>query len=315
MLNIHANLNLPPAKLKSGGGLAPGLRITPQRPRGFSVSSKTSTIPRVKEHHLINPSGNRKLLVGAGCMVLAAFFFALVGVFVKLAGQEIGVWQISFYRALFGILFMLGLSGCFRIAILGPNLRLLIIRGLLGTIGFLCLVLAMQQIPLTEVMVLFFLFPAFAAIFSPWLNDERVARRDWLLIALAFIGTVVVLYPDGNLHLRLGHICALITSVVAGLNMALVRRLAGQHSPYCIYFFFCLAAALVSIWPLALGVEPLLPSGIGLLYLAAIGVVATVGQVMMNQGFYHLPAAEGGVVLMSQVIIAGAWGCSSSASP
>jgi hypothetical protein len=29
-------------------------------------------------------------------MVLAAFFFALVGVFVKLAGQEVGVWQISF---------------------------------------------------------------------------------------------------------------------------------------------------------------------------------------------------------------------------
>jgi drug/metabolite transporter (DMT)-like permease len=256
---------------------------------------------------LSKPSANNNL-TGAVCMLLSAFFFALVGVFIKLAGPAVGVWQISFYRALVGILLMLGLSGCLRVAILGPNLRLLIIRGLSGTIGFLSMILALRQIPLAEVMVLFFLFPAFAALFSPWVNDERVARQDWLLIGLAFAGTLVILLPDGGLHLRLGHLCALVTSVLAGLNTALVRRLAGQHSPYCIYFFFCLAAAAVSIWPLALGAEPLIPSGTGLMYLAAIGVAATIGQVLMNQGFYHLPATEGGVVLMSQIIIAAAWG-------
>ncbi|MEW5912658.1 MAG: DMT family transporter [Thermodesulfobacteriota bacterium] len=253
-------------------------------------------------------SGNNNLLLGAGCMVLAAFFFAMVGVFVKLAGQTVGVWQISFYRALFGILSMLGLAGCLRVAILGPNLKLLIVRGLSGTVGFLCLIMAMRDVPLAEVMVLFFLFPAFGALFAPWVNDERVAPRDWLFISLAFAGTAAILLPGGDMHLRPGHFYALGTSVLAGLNTAMVRRLAGEHSPYCIYFFFCLAAAVVSIWPLALGSEPLIPSAAGLMYLLAIGLVATVGQVLMNQGFYHLPAAEGGVVLMSQVIIAAAWG-------
>lgn len=105
---------------------------------------------------------------------------------------------------------------------------------------------------------------------------------------------MVILFRGGGIQLCLGHIYALITAVLAGLNTSLVRRLSSRHSPYAIYFFFCLAAAVVSIWPLAIGSEPVLSSGIGMLYLVGIGVVATFGQVLMNQGFFHLPAAEGG---------------------
>lgn len=253
------------------------------------------------------PSGNQRL-AGAACMVGSAFFFALVGVGVKMAGAEVGVWQISFYRALVGIVLMLAVALVFKAPIVGPNLKLLSLRGLSGTVGFLSMVVALRQIPLAEVMVLFYMFPAFAALFSPWLNDERLAPGDWLFLGLAFAGTVVILFHGGGIHLRLGHFCALTTAVLAGLNTSLVRRLSSRHSPYAIYFFFCLAAVVVSIWPLALGSEPLLPTGKGMLYLAGIGVVATFGQVLMNQGFFHLPAAEGGVVLMSQVVIAAAWG-------
>lgn len=238
-----------------------------------------------------------------------------MGVGVKLAGDEVGIWQISFYRALIGILLMLGLAGSFKISLLGPSLKLLVIRGLSGTLGFLAMIVALRDVPLAEVMVLFYLFPAFAALFSPWINNERVPGRDWLFIGLAFSGTLVILGIGRGLELRLGHLCALATSMLAGLNTALVRRLSGQHNPYCIYFFFCLAAAAVSIWPLALGSESLLPSASGLLYLLGIGVVATFGQVLMNQGFYFLPAAEGGVVLMSQVVIAAVWGVLFFAEP
>lgn len=241
-------------------------------------------------------------------MIASAFFFALLGVGIKLAGNELGVWQISFYRAVVGIIIMLGVAGIFKVNLLGPNLRLLSIRGLSGTVGFLAMVVALRQIPLAEVMVLFYLFPAFSALFSPWINNERVVTRDWLFIGLAFTGTLVIMGPGGGIELKLGHLCALIVSVLAGLNTSLVRRLSSQHTPYAIYFFFCLAAAVVSIWPLVLGVENLIPSGAGLLYLGAIGVVATIGQVLLNQGFFYLPATEGGVILMSQVVIAAAWG-------
>ncbi len=251
---------------------------------------------------------SNKRLMGSACMVGSAFFFALVGVGVKMAGTEVGVWQISFYRALVGIALMMAMAAVFKAPLLGPNLKLLSLRGLSGTLGFLSMVVALRQISLAEVMVLFYMFPAFAALFSPWLNDERLAPGDWLFLGLAFAGTVVILFHGGGIHLKLGHFCALATAVLAGLNTSLVRRLSSQHSPYAIYFFFCLAAAVFSIWPLAFGGESLLPTAKGMMYLAAIGVAATLGQVLMNQGFFHLPAAEGGVVLMSQVIIAAAWG-------
>ena len=256
---------------------------------------------------MANPQGNKRL-AGAVCMVGSAFSLALMGVGVKLAGDQVGIWQISFYRALVGIVLMVAVALVYKAPLVGPDLKLLSLRGLSGTFSFLSMVVALRQIPLAEVMVLFYMFPAFAALFSPWLNDERLAPGDWIFLALAFAGTVVILFHGGGIHLRLGHFCALTTAVLSGLNTSLVRRLSSRHSPYAIYFFFCLAAAVVSIWPLAMGSEPLLPSGVGMLYLAGIGVVATFGQVLMNQGFFHLPAAEGGVVLMSQVVIAAAWG-------
>ncbi len=253
------------------------------------------------------PSGNQRLL-GAACMVASAFFFAFMGVVVKLAGDEVGLWQISFYRALVGTLIMLVLAATLKVKLLGPNIKLMSLRGLSGAVAFLAMIVALKEIPLAEVMVIFYLFPAIAALFSIWINNERIARGDWLFIAIAFGGIVVIMAPGGGIELQFGHLAALVLAVFAGLNTSLVRRLSAEHTPYAIYLFFCLAALVVSFWPLVLGYEDLVPSSDGLLFLAAIGVVATIGQILLNQGFYYLPAAEGGVVLMSQVVIAAAWG-------
>ena len=251
---------------------------------------------------------NNKRLTGAAIMVTSAFFFALVGVVIKLAGNEVGVWQVSFYRAIVGIFLMLILARTAKISLAGPNKKLLILRGLSGTVGFLAMIVAVREISLAEVMVLFYLFPAFSAIMSPWINNERLAPSSWAFLALAFGGTVLIIAPGGDIELKFGHLCGLITALTMGLNTALVRRLSGQHSPYAIYFFYCLTAAVFSFWPLAFSEESIIPSAMGLLYLAGIGLTSTLGQVLMNQGFTHMPAAEGGVLLMSQVVIASSWG-------
>jgi len=247
-------------------------------------------------------------LAGAACMVGSACCFTLVGVLVKLAGDLVGVWQLSLYRALVGIAIMAALAAAFKVSLKGSDLKVLLIRGFTGSVGFLSIVVALRSIPLAEVMVLFYLFPAFAALFSPWLNRERLPRSRWPFLGLAFAGTSVILGVGGGIELGLGHVCALITAVMAGLSTALVRRLTGEHSPYAIFFYFCLVAAAVSMGPLLLGDEPLAPGGAGLAFLLAVGVAACIGQVLMNMGFNHLPAAEGGVVLMSQVVIAAALG-------
>ena len=245
---------------------------------------------------------------GVACMLVSSFFFAVIGAVIKMAGPKLGVWQISFYRAVIGILLMLVMTTVFKVRLMGPNKKLLTMRGVTGTAGFLCLVAAMQLISLAEAMVLFFLFPVFAALLSSWINNERLVPAQWPFLVTALLGTTLVIWPGSGFHPSLGHFFALASAVFAGVNTALVRKLAGGHGPYTIYFFFCLVAVFTSIWPLAMGSETLLPLDGSLWYLLAIGVAATVGQVLMNQGFYFLPAAEGGVVLMSQVIIAGSFG-------
>ena len=247
-------------------------------------------------------------LAGSVCMLVSATFFALIGVVVKMAGPQLDLWQISFYRAFIGILLMLALRAAFKIKLTGPNKKLLTMRGVTGTLGFLSLVAAMQLISLAEAMVLFFLFPVFAAVLSSWINNERLSPAQWPFLGTALLGTSLVVWPGGGFHPGLGHLLALASALFAGVNTALVRKLSGEHNAYTIYFFFCLVAASTCFFPLAFGDAPILPLDINLVYLVAIGLTATVGQVAMNQGFYYLPAAEGGVLLMSQVVIAGGCG-------
>ncbi len=239
---------------------------------------------------------------------MAAVSFAFVGVLVRLASQSLTAWQVSLGRAAFGILAMVAAWRLFKVSIDGPDRRLLLLRGASGTITFVSMIAAMQRLPLGVVMALFFLFPVFAAILSPWINQEAVGGRKWLCIGVSFGGTCLVLAPEAAaFHPEPGHLFALVAAASGGLNVNMVRRLSAGHSPYCIYFYWSLVAAAASLWP------AFSPAGVrwppaALAYLAAIGLTATIGQVSLNHGFLHLQASEGGLVLMTQVPLAAVFG-------
>jgi len=243
--------------------------------------------------------------VGFAFLFLAALGLALMSFLIKLSGGALTVWQIGFGRALFGILSMLGLSLAFKVSLDGPERRILLLRGATGTAGFLSFVYAVHHLPLAQATLLFYLFPVFAAIVSPLINKERTVRREWLCIGIAFAGTILVLGPGAvSLGLGRGHLFACLAAFFGGLNISFVRRLSAGHSAYSIYFYFSLVAAVVSAGPALAGEGGGWPGLAGLGLVLIIGLAATVGQLSMNYGFFHLSAPEGGVILMSQVPLA-----------
>ena len=121
-------------------------------------------------------------------MLGSALMFAVMDGVIKIIGPSFRVWDIAFYRFCFGIVILYGIYGGRESLIKGANPRLLILRGVLGSVAFLSIVGAIRLIPISTAMVLFFSFPAFTALFSPLIYRERITLPEIICIAATVLG-------------------------------------------------------------------------------------------------------------------------------
>jgi drug/metabolite transporter (DMT)-like permease len=116
-------------------------------------------------------------------MISAAMGFAVLDSLIKLLGPSYRTWDIAFYRWGIGFVLLLIISGrqagnLFKTA----NLKLMVIRSITGCIAFFSLIIAIRNIPLSTAMVLFFSFPAFAALFAYLMFGDRISRAGVLCV-------------------------------------------------------------------------------------------------------------------------------------
>ena len=106
-------------------------------------------------------------------ILLAAFCFALMNTFVKLAGDLPSV-QKSFFRNLVALIFAALLLKKNKIGFTYEkgNLKLLILRSICGTIGILCNFYAVDHLLLADASMLNKMSPFFAIIFSYFFLKE-----------------------------------------------------------------------------------------------------------------------------------------------
>lgn len=242
-------------------------------------------------------------------MVMAALFYAATNISIKLGAPYLTVWQTGTGRFILGAAVMPILIRMLRLELRGRERRLLVARGLAGTVSFLLMIQSIQMIPLSMAMVLFYLWPAFACLLSPLVAGETTSRREWPLVIGALAGTAVILWPRGDWGLNPGYLLAVGSSLFAGLAVILVRRLRRGNNPFTIYFFFCLTGSLATVGPLLARGGPILPpSSEGWLLLSAVALFAMIGQVLMNQGMKYLGGSRTGALMMIEVIVASAFG-------
>lgn len=65
-------------------------------------------------------------------------------------------------------------------------------EGVAGSLSFLALIFAFQLIPIATALVLFYVFPAFAALFSALLFKEKLSKNMlWILVALGGVAVIL----------------------------------------------------------------------------------------------------------------------------
>ena len=253
------------------------------------------------------PGANPGALIWA---ILAPLFYAALSISAKMAGEHLSVWQVGLGRFVFGLLLVPFIVRLLGLSLWGQQRFLLALRGFCGSVAFLLLVAAFQRIPLSLAMVLFYLYPAFTAILSPWVTGEPSTRIAWLFISGAFTGTTLILWPhEASTSLNPGHLFAVIASVLCAVTLLLVRRLGRENNIYTLFFYLCLTGCIASLGPLMVQQLPILPdSSAAWLGVATVALFSIIAQLTINQALIKIPATIVSVIMTAEVPLVACFG-------
>lgn len=245
-------------------------------------------------------------------MVLAAFFFSIMSVLVKLAGERLPTTQIVFARCVVSLV----LSWWFlrRAGVRGWGKRkgLLLLRGLTGLGGLLCFFHATVMLPLADVTTLHYTNPVVTALLAGVLLGETLGRGEILGSLLSLVGVVLVAQPSflfGQQAESLDPMAVLIAlggSVFSAFAYTTVRKLRETEPPMMVVFYFPLVATPVSI-PLMWN-EAVWPTPYEWLLLLGVGVVTQIAQVFLTRGLHAERAGRAMSMSYVQIIFAALWG-------
>ena len=249
-------------------------------------------------------------------MLASAFFFALMGVCVKLLGGRIPVAEVVLARGVVSVVLSWWLLRRAGVPPWGTRRVLLVWRGVIGTFALLCVYQALALLPLGAATVLQYSYPTITALLA-WLSlGEPIGKRVLLAVALGWLGVLLLVHPAALLPaVALGPArplppLAVVVALLGALSTALayvsVRSLRHSEHPLVIVFYFPLVA-LVLCLPVVL-LHPVMPSPLELLWLLGVGVFTQLGQVFLTQGLVALPAAQATAISYVQVLFAVVWG-------
>jgi len=233
-------------------------------------------------------------------MLSAALLFALLNICIKLLGTEFSPWDIAFYRSFGGIVMLQLIFGRRRNIYKGHNMPLLVIRGCVGAVAFLSMVMAIRLLPVSTAMVIFFTYPAFAAVFSFILLKEGINLSETLCLLLVLVGAGILFdfKLAGNIT---GQAIALLGGVFAGMAMTLIQKLRRDNGSVVIYLYFCTMCAIVTA-PKYL-MNPTFPDRpVEWVLICGIILSSLTAQLLMNHGFLYCRGWEGGVFMSSEVV-------------
>lgn len=240
---------------------------------------------------------------GILCILMSAFFFALMALLVRLAG-DMPTMQKSLFRNAVALIVatavLLKNGGGFRWG--KGNFPYLFARAFFGTLGLICNFYAVDHLVLSDANMLNKLSPFFAILFSIIILKERVKLYQWCAVIAAFIGALFIIKPTG-VTMNFASVIGFIGGMGAGAAYTMVRKLSirGERSPYIVFFFS--AFSCIAIIPFVIfGFKPMTLQQI--LLLTATGLAAAGGQFSITAAYSYAPAREISVFDYSQVIFA-----------
>lgn len=235
-------------------------------------------------------------------IVLSAFCFALMSMFVRLAGDVPSV-QKSFFRNIVAAVFaaVILLRAHTRPQLTRDAWGYLLLRAFFGTLGILCNFYAVDRLVLADASILNKMSPFFAILCSYFVLKEKITPARMAIVLGAFVGSLFVIKPSFQNTSLLPALVGLLGGLGAGVAYTMVRKLGqlGVKGPF-IVFFFSAFSCLVTLPYLIFNYHPM--SASQLIFLLLAGLSATGGQFTITAAYIYAPAREISVYDYSQII-------------
>ena len=243
-------------------------------------------------------------------LLAAAFFFSLMSVCVKLAGERLPTEEIIVSRAVVSLVLSYAVVRRVNARIWGNAKGLLVLRGILGSCGLFCFFHAVTLLPLAEVTTIHHLNPILTALIAAIALRERVSWGLAVAIAVSLTGVVLVARPSALFHDAqtldgFAVLVALGGALFSAAAYVTVRKLRQSDHSAVIVFYFPLVATPVFL-PLAWRVW-IWPTPLEWLILLGVGITTQIAQVCLTEGLGRTPAGYATAVGYIQIAFAMLW--------
>lgn len=247
---------------------------------------------------------NKSKYKGIMYIILSAFFFSLTNMFVRLAGDLPSV-QKSFFRnfvaAIIALIIILKNNESLRVE--KENIKFLLARATLGTIGILCNFYALDHLVMSDATMLNKMSPFFTLIACWIVLKEKLKPFQVIAIIIAFIGSLFVIKPTFANALIIPSIIGFCGGMASGTGFSFVRLLGkrGVKGIIIVFFFSIFSCALTLPYIIA-NYKPMSFKQVIILFLT--GLAAAGGQFSITTAYYYAPAREISVYDYFQIIFA-----------
>ena len=121
-------------------------------------------------------------------------------VIMKSLSVQYSVIQLLFIRSAFALVIlvcMLPLISCSN-PLRSARMGLQILRGSLQFLSFACYYIALQKMPILDLITIFFCAPLIAVALSVPVLKEHVSLKCWFALCIGFLGALLIIGPQGS---------------------------------------------------------------------------------------------------------------------
>ncbi len=258
-------------------------------------------------------SVNKDYLKGVFYILLSAFSFALMALFVRLSGNVPFV-QKTFFRNIvaLGITFFSIIAGIIRggieqYKIPKESWPFLLLRSVAGSIGIFGNFYAIDHLILADASILNKMAPFYTVLFCFLLLKEKIKIVPLFAIITAFCGAMLVAKPSFDFSKTLPSLAGVASGFGAGFAYACVRKLGKQKcSGKVVILFFSAFSTLLAVPYMIFNFTPM--TRMQTIYLLLAGLSAAAGQFTITAAYYHAPAAKISIFDFCQIIFSASLG-------
>jgi drug/metabolite transporter (DMT)-like permease len=220
-------------------------------------------------------------------MVVASFFFAIMGVCVKLGSAKFTSSELVFYRSLFGFIAIALYAMHRKMPFSSMHLRLHLSRSINGFIALMLFFYAITHMPLSTAVTLNYTSPIFLAVFVAFSMREQLNPKLVVSILCGFLGVVLLLNPEMHWSSLVAGGAGLVSGLLTGYVYLQLTVLGHMEEPaWRTVFYFSLVCVIGSVFWVMTGTFHHVTLADALL-LAGMGICATIAQFAMTKAYHH----------------------------